>query len=58
MTPAERRALLGDDAIAQIHREVERALAEAPPSPELLARLRPILTRPAARPTAGADQAA
>ncbi|MEE4598283.1 hypothetical protein V2J94_41680 [Streptomyces sp. DSM 41524] len=59
MTPAERRALLGDDVIDHIHREVEEALAEAPPTPEVLAALRRILTRPAGRlPVAKADQAA
>ncbi|MFD8866073.1 hypothetical protein ACFV1F_17140 [Streptomyces sp. NPDC059590] len=58
MTPEERRRLLGDDVIADIHHQVARALAEAPPSPELLARLRPILTRPAGRTTAAADRAA
>lgn len=50
MTPAERRrALLGDDVIEHIHREVAAALAEAPPSQELISKLRRILTRPAGR---------
>jgi hypothetical protein len=40
MTPEQRRALLGDDLIANIHAEVAKA---PPPSPEVLARLRPIL---------------
>lgn len=44
MTREERRALLGDDAIAQIHARV----AEAPePSDELVEELRRIMTRPA-----------
>lgn len=46
MKAAERRRLLGDDVIADIHRQV----AEAPePTPELIDHLRRILTRPAAR---------
>ncbi|MFH9248180.1 hypothetical protein ACH4LK_22460 [Streptomyces lydicus] len=47
MTPAERRALLGDELIAHIRKEVAAA---PPPTRELIARLRPILTssRPAA----------
>ncbi|WP_154080458.1 hypothetical protein [Streptomyces mobaraensis] len=44
MTPAERRALLGDAVIERIHREV----AETPaPSEDVIASLRMILTRPA-----------
>lgn len=46
MTPAERRALLGDDVIARIHREVAAAPA---PTAEVIARLRRILTHPAKR---------
>jgi HD-like signal output (HDOD) protein len=47
MTPAERRRqLLGDAVIADIHQRVEEALTEAPPTPELIAKLRRILTRP------------
>lgn len=46
MTAAERRRLLGDDVIADIHRQVDEA-PEA--SPELIDDLRRILTRPAAR---------
>lgn len=44
MTPAERRrAILGDEVIAQIHARV----AEAPePSDELVEELRRIITRP------------
>ncbi|MFJ3173755.1 hypothetical protein ACIPJK_23650 [Streptomyces roseus] len=44
MTRAERLALLGPDVVAHIHREVAAA---PPPSPELIAALRPILTNPA-----------
>lgn len=44
MTREERRAILGDAVIADIHRQV----AEAPqPPPELIQKLRRILTRPA-----------
>jgi hypothetical protein len=44
MTREERRALLGDDVIAEIHERV----AEAPePSDELVEELRRIMTRPA-----------
>lgn len=44
MAPAEkRRHLLGDDLIAEIQTRAEQA---PPPSRELIARLRPILTRP------------
>jgi hypothetical protein len=46
MTRDERRALLGDDVIAEIHARV----AEAPePSPEVVDDLRRIMTRPAGR---------
>jgi hypothetical protein len=59
MTPAERRALLGDDVIAHIHAEVDAAPA---PTGEVLARLRPILSsrRPVAveRPAAAAERPA
>lgn len=52
MRAAERRRLLGDAVIADIHRQV----AEAPaPTPELIDHLRRILTRPAAR-TRQADE--
>ncbi|MFI8278568.1 hypothetical protein ACIGBH_27580 [Streptomyces sp. NPDC085929] len=44
MTRAERLALLGPDVIARIRAE---AAAAPPPSPELIAALRPILTNPA-----------
>ena len=47
MTRDERRALLGDEVIARIHAEADAAIAQHPPTPELLDRLRPILTRPA-----------
>lgn len=44
MTREERRRLLGDDVIAQIHARV----AEAPePSEDVIADIRRILTRPA-----------
>lgn len=46
MRAAERRRLLGDDCIADIHRQVAAA---PPPTPELIEHLRRILTRPAAR---------
>lgn len=43
MTREERRALLGDDVIAEIHARV----AQAPePSDELVEKLRRIMTRP------------
>ncbi|MFE0376206.1 hypothetical protein ACFW1M_11580 [Streptomyces inhibens] len=41
MTPAERRALLGDEVIAHIRKEVAAA---PPPSAGVIASLRPILT--------------
>ncbi|WP_329032204.1 hypothetical protein OIE71_04495 [Streptomyces sp. NBC_01725] len=44
MTSAERRRLLGDDVIAEIHQRVAQA---PPPTPEVIDALRPILTRPA-----------
>ena len=46
MNAAERRALLGDTVIAQIH---ERVAAAPEASPELIDKLRRILTRPAGR---------
>ncbi|WP_328436991.1 hypothetical protein OHA71_06720 [Streptomyces sp. NBC_00444] len=46
MTREERRALLGDDVIADIHEQV----AAAPePSPDLVEELRRIMTRPGGR---------
>ncbi|MCG0066255.1 hypothetical protein L0F81_23685 [Streptomyces tricolor] len=46
MTREERRALLGDDVITQIHARV----AEAPePSVEVVEKLRQIMTRPGRR---------
>ncbi|MFF6829582.1 hypothetical protein [Streptomyces longwoodensis] len=56
MTREERRALLGDAVIAQIH---ERVDAAPEPPPELVEELRPIMTRPggsvpAPRPAAAA----
>lgn len=43
MSPAERRALLGDDVIAHIHNVVD----EAPePTPEVIEALRRIFTQP------------
>ncbi|MFF5451822.1 hypothetical protein ACFY40_11355 [Streptomyces sp. NPDC012950] len=47
MTREERRALLGDDVIARIEAEADTAIAEHPPAPELLDRIRPVLSRPA-----------
>lgn len=43
MTRDQRRALLGDDAIAHIHQEVDDAPA---PTPEVVAALRRIFTQP------------
>ncbi|MFF0512484.1 hypothetical protein [Streptomyces sp. NPDC004250] len=43
MSPAERRALLGDDVIAHIHQVVDDAPA---PTPEVVEDLRRIFTRP------------
>lgn len=48
MTRAERVALLGPEVVAHIERGVAAA---PPPSPELIAALRPILTNPAKRRT-------
>jgi hypothetical protein len=56
MTAAERRALLGADAVEHARAEALRAATEHPPGEDVLAVLRPILTRPAkrrARQTAG-----
>lgn len=44
MTRDERRALLGDHVIAHIHRCIDAA---PEPSPEVVADLRRIMTRPA-----------
>lgn len=49
MTPAQRRALLGDALIEHIHTEVAAA---PPPTPEVIDRLRLILARPARKPAA------
>lgn len=46
MSPAERRALLGDQVIAQIRERVE---ATPEPGPEVLDGLRRIFARPAGR---------
>ncbi|SCF91893.1 MULTISPECIES: hypothetical protein [unclassified Streptomyces] len=46
MTREERRRLLGDEVIAEIHARVAEA---PPPTPEVIAVLRRILTRPAGR---------
>lgn len=46
MRADERRALLGDDVIAHIHALVDAA---PEPSPEVIDKLRRILTRPAGR---------
>jgi SepF-like predicted cell division protein (DUF552 family) len=46
MNAAERRAILGDAVIAQIH---ELVAAAPEPSPEVIDKLRRILTRPAGR---------
>lgn len=48
MTRAERLALLGPEFLAYIRESVSTA---PPPSPELIAALRPILTNPAKRRT-------
>lgn len=48
MTAAERRALLGDAVIDRINAEADAAIAEHPPTPELLDLLRPVLTSPLA----------
>lgn len=54
MTRAERRALLGDAVIARIEAEADEAITQYPPTPELLDRLRPILSRPAKAPSRAA----
>lgn len=46
MTRAERLAILGPTAVAEIHRLVDAA---PPPSPELLAELHPVLAPALAR---------
>jgi len=43
---AQRRALLGDEVADRIEAEAQAAIAEHPPTAELLDRLRPILTAP------------
>lgn len=50
MTAAERRALLGDEAVEDARSQSRRAIAQAPPDPGTLARLRRILTNPGRRP--------
>lgn len=52
MTPGERRALLGDAAIEEARAQGRRGIKAAPPTPELLARLRRIFAHPAGRPGA------
>ncbi|MFE2747369.1 hypothetical protein ACFXKX_24075 [Streptomyces scopuliridis] len=46
MTAAERRALLGDAVVDRINAEADAAIAEYPPTQELLDLLRPVLTSP------------
>lgn len=46
MTREERLRILGPAVVAEIHRQVDAA---PPPPPELIARLRLILTQPAGR---------
>jgi hypothetical protein len=58
MTREERRALLGDAVIARIHAEADAAIAEHPPTSEVLDRLRPVLARPALPATRPGLQAA
>lgn len=48
MTPAERRRILGDDAAEGARSQARKAIAQYPPTPELLARLRLILAPAAA----------
>jgi len=50
MTREERRRILGGSVIEHIHREVKAALAEAPPTEDVLADLRRIFARPAGQP--------
>lgn len=47
MTREERRALLGESVFARIEAEADAAIAKHPPTPELLDRLRPVLSAPA-----------
>lgn len=49
MTRAEREALLGPAVIALIEAEADAAIQQYPPTPELLDRLRPVLSQPALR---------
>jgi hypothetical protein len=58
VTAAERRAILGDAVIDRIHAEADAAIAEYPPTDELLSQLRPILTAPANRRPATAERQA
>lgn len=44
MTAEERRALLGDAMTVRIRVEARSAAEDYPPSPDLIAALRPILT--------------
>lgn len=55
MNAAQRRALLGDEVADRIEAEAQAAIAEHPPSPELLDRLRPILTAPRRSESAASD---
>lgn len=48
MTPAERRALIGDAAVEDARRQGREAIAQFPPTPDLLARLRLIFAPPVA----------
>lgn len=48
MTPAERRALIGDAAVEDARRQGREAIANFPPTPDLLARLRLIFAPPVA----------
>jgi hypothetical protein len=57
MTPEERRAILGDAAIEDARAQARRAIAAAPPTPELLARLRLIFANPGGRPITAAEAA-
>jgi len=50
MTRAEREALLGTAVVARVQAEADAAIAQYPPAPELLDRLRPVLARPAVMP--------
>lgn len=47
MTREERRRLLGDAVVDHIHAEADAAIAEHPPTADVLDALRPILTAPA-----------